>query len=378
MSFEDLPIDVKRRKISSGEANEPNRILEVFQKCKAENRPVRIAGPMVRYSKLPFRQLVREYNCDIVYSPMILAREFVRNKHARNSDFTTNKSDFPLVVQVGCNNVTDLLRFVEMIYPYCDAVGINCGCPVREQVREGIGAALMSDKSKVAKFVREVKKQYNGKILIEAKIRIHENIQETVDFVKEIEAAGVDWITIHGRTKDTRSSVAANFEAIRTVSEAISHCPVIANGDCFKPEDLDKIAKTCKVAGVMAVRGILSNPCIFKNYLTCTFGAIEKFWNYSMEYALPFRIIQHHLSCMIEDSGISRNLRKQLNECNSLVELVDWFDTNFDLKRVEEVGFGNDDLSILQALKTIEGSQLLEKGQTSEEMKCEEAISEKW
>lgn len=50
----------------------PLRILKSIRNNK--HRPAFIAGPMVRYSKLPFRELVRNFNTDIVYTPMILAR----------------------------------------------------------------------------------------------------------------------------------------------------------------------------------------------------------------------------------------------------------------------------------------------------------------
>ena len=50
----------------------------------------------------------------------------------------------------GVNNVDDFMKFIEMIHPFVDGIGINCGCPIKEQVREGIGAALMSDPDLVA------------------------------------------------------------------------------------------------------------------------------------------------------------------------------------------------------------------------------------
>lgn len=313
--------------------------LAVFKQCKLEKRPVYIAGPMVRYSKLPFRELMRDYGADIVYSPMILAREFVRNSIARLSDFSTNKRDKVLIVQVGTNNVVDLLRFVEMIHPYCDGIGINCGCPVKEQVREGIGAALMSDADKVAAMVKAVKDKYGALVRLETKIRIHSEIRETVEFARKVEAAGVDWITVHGRTKDTRSSQPADMQAIRIIKESIKSVPVVANGDCFAFEDIARIAEQTNVDGIMAVRGVLNNPCLFQGFKSTTWGAVERFWNYSLEYGLPYRIIQHHLSCMMEN-GMSKQLRRQLNECNSMVEMIDWFDDNFNLKRIDQKGYG--------------------------------------
>ncbi|ONH66949.1 hypothetical protein BON22_2963 [Cyberlindnera fabianii] len=315
--------------------NNPLRILE---RCKAEGRPAHIAGPMVRYSKLPFRSLVRDYNTDIVYSPMILAREFVRNGIARLSDFTTNNFDTPLIVQVGTNNVTDLLRFVEMIHPYVDGIGINCGCPIKEQTREGIGAALMSEPDLVATMVQAVKERFGDSVTLETKIRIHPDLNETVEFVKKVEAAGVDFITVHGRTRNTRSSEPANFEAIKLIKESVS-VPVVANGDCFSLEDCKRIAEFTGCDGVMAVRGILANPALFAGYDKAPWGSIEKFMEYATAYGLPYRLTQHHFSCML-DGQISKQLYKEMMDCKTLAQLIDFFDTHFDLKRSWEEGFG--------------------------------------
>lgn len=318
--------------------NPENNPIRIIERCREEGRPVFIAGPMVRYSKLPFRALVREYDVDLVYSPMILAREFVRNGIARLSDFTTNNFDTPLIVQVGTNNVTDLLRFVEMIHPYVDAIGINCGCPIKEQVREGIGAALMSEPDLVASMVSAVKEKYGNRVTIETKIRIHSNLDETVAFVKKVEQAGVDFITVHGRTKTTRSSQPANFDAIKLMKDSVS-VPVIANGDCFSLEDAHKIAKLTNVDGVMAVRGILANPAMFAGFDKAPWGCIEKFWEYATSYGLPYRLTQHHLSCML-DGRISKDLYKQFMDIKRLGELIDFFDNHFILKRSGDEGFG--------------------------------------
>ncbi|KAG7195966.1 uncharacterized protein KQ657_002353 [Scheffersomyces spartinae] len=313
----------------------PLHILQTTWETKG--RPAYIIGPMVRYSKLPFRELCRHFNADIVYTPMILAREFVRNEVARYSDFTTNELDRCVVVQVGVNNVEDLLKFVEMIYPYVDGIGLNCGCPIKEQVREGIGAALMLEPELVAEMVAAVKRKYGDKVTLETKIRIHKDINETIAFAKKVEAAGVDYITVHGRTKTTRSSQPANWDAIKTIKQNVS-CPVVANGDCFTVEDAQAIADLTGVDGIMAARGALANPAMFAGYDKTPWMAIERFWDLATSYGLPFRIIQHHLSQML-DGVVSRKLVKEMNETSSLVEMIDWFDNHFILKRNGDQGF---------------------------------------
>ncbi|VVT46318.1 uncharacterized protein SAPINGB_P001154 [Magnusiomyces paraingens] len=236
--------------------------LDPASTTTSRRRPAFICGPMVRYSKLPFREIVRHHNADIVYTPMILAREFVRHPFARDSDFSTNAADAPVIAQFGANNPKDLVRAVQLIRPYVDGIGLNCGCPIKDQVREGIGAALMTKPDLVAEMVAAVKAEFGPGFCVEVKIRIHKDLKDTVAMACKAEAAGADFITVHGRQKTTRSSQPADFEAIKLVKQSVS-VPVVANGDAFSVEDALYIADVTGCDGVMAVRGILANPAMF-------------------------------------------------------------------------------------------------------------------
>lgn len=44
------------------------------------------------FFRLAFRCLVRKYDCDVCFTPMIIAADFMRSAKARDSEFTTNKS----------------------------------------------------------------------------------------------------------------------------------------------------------------------------------------------------------------------------------------------------------------------------------------------
>ncbi|EDK45516.1 tRNA-dihydrouridine synthase 4 [Lodderomyces elongisporus NRRL YB-4239] len=327
--------------VPSAVPNRPreNRPTEIIKRCNAEGRRAHVAGPMVRYSKLPFRELCRFYNVDIIYTPMILAREFVRNEMARYSDFTTNDKDTCVIVQVGVNNVEDFMKFIEMIHPYVDGIGINCGCPIRDQIREGIGAALMSEPDLVAEMIATAKKQYGDSICIDTKIRIHNDLSETIEFVKKVEAAGTDIITIHGRTKTTRSSIPVNLDAIKLVRSHITKVPVIANGDCFTLEDCERIADYTGVNGVMSARGILANPALFQGFNQTPWSAVEVFMHLTTCYGLPYKLSQHHVAQMMENMLIPRKVIKEVNESKTMIDMIDTLDKYFYLKRKGEKGF---------------------------------------
>lgn len=317
--------------------NPNNHPLKVMARANAQGRPAYISGPMVRYSKLAFRQTVRHFNVDIVYTPMILAREFVRNQHARVADFTTSPQDTPVVVQLGANNELDVRRAAEMLKPYCDGIGLNCGCPIKEQVREGVGAALMIKPELVASMVKTVKEVCGPHFCVEVKIRIHKDINDTVRFVKLVEAAGVDYISVHGRLKAQRSTEPPNLDAIKLIKNTVN-CPVVANGDAFSIEDVKMIAEYTGSNGVMAARGILANPAMFAGYRTTPWHAVELFWDYVISYGLPYRLTQHHLSEML-DRILTKKQKKSMNDCQNMIELIQWFDDRFELRRGSDAGF---------------------------------------
>lgn len=323
--------------------NDPLHIIRTRK--QTHGRPATIAGPMVRYSKLPFRQICRDYDVDIVYTPMMLAREYVRNAQARIADFSTNLKDTPTIIQVGVNNVTDLMRFIEMVAPYVDGVGINCGCPIKEQVREGIGCALIYNEELLVEMVKTVKDKYGDSLRLETKIRIHDRSTpvRTLEMCKLLCEAGVDWITVHGRLRTMRSSDPVDLDAIKFIIDGLKNydVPIVANGDCFTAADMKRIAEYTGAYGVMSARGVLSNPALFAGYDTCPWGCIEKFINYCIEYGgLPFQLIQHHIYCMLENKKISRKFLKEMMLTKNLPELIDWCDSNFDLKRLGDIKFG--------------------------------------
>ena len=223
---------------------------------------IAVCAPMVRYSKLPFRLLLHDYAVDVVYTPMILAREFVRSRIARDTDFTTRvaerKSDRAplLIAQFAASEPLEFARAAEMIEPWVDGVDLNCGCPQSWARGEGIGCALMADPELVARIVAAARARLRPTTSVSCKIRIHPDLTQTLRWVQVLEDAGVDFITVHGRTRSQRSSTPPNLDAIRIIKEHV-RVPVVANGDVFRLSDVQRIVKLTGVDGVMAARGIL-------------------------------------------------------------------------------------------------------------------------
>ena len=90
-----------------------------------------VSAPMVRFSKLPFRHVVRSYGADLVFSPMIMADSFTASQKARDVELTTNRLDQPVVVQFAANTSKQFGDAAELVAGKVAGVDLNCGCPQR-------------------------------------------------------------------------------------------------------------------------------------------------------------------------------------------------------------------------------------------------------
>jgi tRNA-dihydrouridine synthase 4 len=304
---------------------------------------------MVRYTKLPFRLLLRNYSVDITYTPMMLAHEFIRSALARDSDFTTSPLErgatpdcrrHALVAQFASNSAEDFARAAEMVAPWVDGVDLNCGCPQSWALKERIGCALTEgEPGVVAEMVRAAKARLKaaglGNCSVSVKIRIHRDLEQTVRWVKVVEEAGVDYVTVHGRLRTQRSSTPPNYDAIRLLKQSVN-VPVVANGDAFSLTDVRRIAKITGVDGVMAARGILENPALFAGFKRTPDECVRAFVGFAVRYPIPFALVLHHVS---EMSGkLGKKEKKKLMECRDMIDLIDFVE--------EKCGLNHDKSSV--------------------------------
>lgn len=271
----------------------------------------------------------------------------LQNAHP-STDFTTSPLAPPTIAQFGCNSPLEISRATALIVPYVNGIDLNCGCPQSWACAETLGAALMNKRELVTLMVSSAKTaiknlRFESKKTVSVKIRVHKDLRETVDFVRAVEKAGADFITIHGRLRSTPSSQPVNLEAIKLVAEHIS-VPTLSNGDVFTVADAKEHAKFTGVDGVMSARGLLENPALFRGDDNCPWEAVEAFMEKVVRAPLPFKLVVHHLGEMggSDRSQKGRTLfskeeRAELMGCEGMVELIGWYEEMRERKGTESV-----------------------------------------
>ena len=215
------------------------------------------------------------------------------------------------------------------MYKYSNGVDLNCGCPQRWAQKEGIGACLINN----PQFVREVVTQTRARVSdpqfsVSVKIRIHNDLDRTVDLCRQIEAAGASFISVHGRTKDQRCEP-VNLEAIRTIKQSVA-IPVVANGDVKRLADVEQTVALTGCDGVMAARGMLENPAMFAGYDVTPDRCISDWVRLALATGTLFSCFHHHLIYMCERRS-SRADRKIFNALESTAAVLDFLVNNWNI-----------------------------------------------
>jgi tRNA-dihydrouridine synthase B len=138
-------------------------------------------------------------------------------------------------------------------------IDINMGCPVKKVVGGMAGSALMRDEDQALRIIAATVEAV--KIPVTLKMRMgwdHANLNAP-RIARRAEAAGIQLITVHGRTRAQLFNGRADWAFIRRVKEAVT-IPVVGNGDINTVDDAVTVLEMSGADGVMVGRGSYGKP----------------------------------------------------------------------------------------------------------------------
>ena len=217
-----------------------------------------IQAPLAGISDTIYRNLVREKSKEtLLTTEMISSEALVNNQKTLIIEY--DKSQYPLSFQLSGHKPHIMARAAKFLNERASSIDINFGCPVNKVVKGTDGAAMMRNPKLASDIVKAIKDVID--VPLSAKFRLGWSLDEInfVEFAKTMEESGVDFITVHARTRSQMYSGSADWEKLAQLKNEIN-IPYYANGDIKTVQDAIKCLEITKADGISIGRGLMGNP----------------------------------------------------------------------------------------------------------------------
>jgi len=223
-----------------------------------------VLAPLTVGGNLPFRRLCTELGAQVTVGEMAVARKLVKGSP---SEFALLRShpDEPLFGVQLADRYADTLAEAARLAESRGArfVDLNCGCPIHEITRRGLGASLLRKPAKLGRLVEATKRAVSVPVTVKLRSGWKEGKENVSEVARVCEESGADALTVHGRTREQRYNRAADWDLIGRVA-AERRIPVIGNGDILTPYEARERMVRSGVRSVMLARGALIKPWLFR------------------------------------------------------------------------------------------------------------------
>lgn len=224
-------------------------------------------APMAGVTDRPFRQLCKKLGAGYAVSEMVTSRPDLWDTLKTSRRANHKGEPGPIAVQIAG---TDALMMGEAAAYNIDRgaqiIDINMGCPAKKVCNKWAGSALMQDEAlalSIIEAVVAVAAPRGVPVTLKMRTGWCQAQKNAVVIARAAEQAGVQMITVHGRTREQGYKGFAEYDTIAAVKAAV-RVPVVANGDIDSPEKALEVLAATQADAVMIGRAAQGRPWIFR------------------------------------------------------------------------------------------------------------------
>lgn len=275
-------------------------------------------APMSGVTDLPFRERAALHGAGLVVSEMVASAELCRGdaeslQRGMFGDFVGVR-----VMQLAGREAQWIGEAARIAVDQgAQIVDINMGCPAKKVTGGLSGSALMRDLDQALTLIDATVAAVNVPVTLKMRLGWDEKSINAPELARRAHEAGIEMITVHGRTREQMYEGEADWAAIAAVRDA-TDLPLVVNGDIHGLNDAHKARALCGADAVMVGRACYGRPWLV--------GQIAGQDDTSIPcdgYALAAYIIDHY-DAMLAHYGTHKGVR------HARKHLGWYFDTHVD------------------------------------------------
>ena len=224
-------------------------------------------APMAGVTDRPFRQLCRQFGAGYAVSEMVTSRKDLWHTLKTSRRANHDGEPGPIAVQIAGTEPAMMAEAAAYnIDRGAQIIDINMGCPAKKVCNKWAGSALMQDEALALQIIEAVVTACEPqRVPVTLKMRTGwcQSHKNALTIARAAEQAGVQMVTVHGRTREQGYKGQAEYDTIAAVKAAL-RIPVVANGDIISPEKAREVLRQTGADALMVGRAAQGRPWIFR------------------------------------------------------------------------------------------------------------------
>jgi nifR3 family TIM-barrel protein len=221
-------------------------------------------APLAAYTGWPFRRICRRFGAALVTTEVVRARELLRSVPATLQVLEFQPDEHPIAGQLLAADPAEAgegaARLGELGF---DLVDLNCGCPKRRVLGDGMGGALMASPEQVERIVAHMVRRAKTPVTVKMRSGRFRDQPTAVEMARRCEGAGAAAVCVHPRPAEGAAASPPDWRVIAEVKRAVS-IPVTGNGGVHTPADVARMFRETGCDAVAVGQAALGRPWIFR------------------------------------------------------------------------------------------------------------------